>query len=574
MAVKDKDFFDEDKQKFHSRYLSNTVNDLMNNITSTTKLSPNSFKHLASDDTNIEYIPLNIPELDKGLHGGLPRQTVVEIYGPPGGGKSYLACYKAAASVTQNYGNVCIYDIENAFNRERAEALGVATNRLMINNKYETGEQILTAICEQIYNTNYKKKGIPIPRWADLIIIDSIAALGSKNQMEADFIQDIDGADEKSGPKKVPASRAMMISDFQGKLTRAINNSDGIWPEEMPGSFLPDNSFYSFLEENRDIPDSLLQDIDECLKIRQSVLDPKHPDLWKAIWYTQNRRDKLDKYFLELSDIVDEDKCKELSLAIENKKIKEYYRIEKNIKDNYDCEKLISNINLIANELFKGKNILPPTLNSVKEFEVMTNGYIYDHLTSKGLPVVHYNPGPTIIIINQVRIGNIGGFTPTTVERPGGYTFKHAAGTVLFVTPMTSKLKGEIKSEDGKVITGWKSSVLIEKSRFTIPKNKFDIIIPFVDIEIDVFDEFMLNCQKAELWSYSRNYYNLPKNGSIIKTKDQSEWKEKLLEEGLQYLQKEMGYDDIKMLDIYAALGEQIAKAALEENKEESEDEY
>ena len=139
MAVKkEKSTVDEETQKFHSKYLSDAVNAMVNNITTATKLPPTAFKYLADDDGEIEYISLGIPELDKGLKGGLPRQTVVEIYGPPGGGKSYLACYKSAASVTKNFGNVWIYDIENAFNRERAEDLGVATNRLIINNIYDS----------------------------------------------------------------------------------------------------------------------------------------------------------------------------------------------------------------------------------------------------------------------------------------------------------------------------------------------------------------------------------------------------------------------------------------------------
>ena len=133
MAIKkDKNIDDEENQKFGSKYLSNTVNDMINNVISTNKLTPKAYKHLADSEESTEYIPLGVPELDKGLNGGLPRKTIVEIYGPPGGGKSYLGCYKAAASVTKNFGNVLLYDIENSFNRERAESLGVATNRILI----------------------------------------------------------------------------------------------------------------------------------------------------------------------------------------------------------------------------------------------------------------------------------------------------------------------------------------------------------------------------------------------------------------------------------------------------------
>lgn len=565
----------EEESQFSSKYLSDAVNTMINNVTTATKLPSNAFKHLADDDEDKVYIPLGIPELDRGLRGGLPRQTVVEIYGPPGGGKSYLACYKSAASVTQNYGNVLIFDIENAFNRERAEALGVVTNRVMINNIYETGEQVLSAVCDQLYDPSYKEKGETMARWADLIIIDSIAALGSRNQMEADYIQDVEGVDEKSGPKKMPATRAMMISDFQGRLIRSINNSAGIWWEVMPGSFLPDNSFYSFVDEDQEIPEDLLNEINECVKVRQTVIDPKHPDLWKAVWYAQNRRDKLDSYIVEIEKTIGEEKAVELAGLIENDKYKDYLKLKTIIEDNYDCPRLMMKIDKIMTEIHKGKSILPPTPQKVQDFEVITNGYIYDYLDKKGLPVVHYNPGPTIIIINQVRTGNIGGFTPTTIERPGGYAFKHAAGTVLYVTPITSKSKGEVKSKDGKNVAGWKSRVLVEKSRFTVPKNTFEMTIPFIDEGLSAFDEFMSECQKMELWSFSRNFFNLPKDGSIIKTKDELDWKEQLLNGGLSHLQEEIGYDDDAMAPVFEALRESLIEDAENyEDENNEEDEY
>jgi len=570
MAVK-KDNINEEIQKFGSKYLSDTVNDMVNNITTATKLRPQAFRYLAEDNTELEYIPFGIPELDKGLSGGLPRKTVVEIYGPPGGGKSFLACYRSAASVTSNFGNVTVYDIENAFNRDRAESLGVATNRVMINNTFDTGEQVLSAICEQLYNAQYKKMGKTMPRWADLIILDSIAALGSRNEMEADFIQDIQGVDEKSGPKQMPAARARMISAFQGKMIRAINNSDGIWNEIMPCTFMPDNSLYSFLPVDKEIPESLLEDLSETIKVRQSIIDPKNPDLWKAVWYAQNRRDKLNKYVQELSKIVG-DEALVLGETIENKNDKEYAKLKKIITDNYNCNKIMMKLDIIATEIFKGKNILPETQKSVKDFERMTNGYIYDRPGNKGLPVAHYNPGPTIIIINQVRIGNLASFTGPTIERPGGYAFKHIDGTVLYVTPMMSKSKGEVKSPDGQTTAGWKSNVLIEKSRFTPPKNNFEIVIPFTQDDIDAFSEFMSDCQKLGLWYYSRKTFLLPKDGSIIKTKDEEEWKTKLLEEGLAYLQQELKYSDDKMVPIYEALAEQVTKEILENESEEIEE--
>jgi len=579
MAVKKEKTLNEESQKFESKYLSQAVNDSMNNIITANKLPGNSFTHLANVEEPREYIPLSIAELDQGLKGGLPRQTVVEIYGPPGGGKSYLGCYRAAASVTQNYGNITIYDIENAFNKERAEDLGVATHRVVVNTLYETGEQVLGAICDQLYDPNYAKKhnGQQQPKWADLIVIDSIAALGSKNALEADLVGEVIGNAEKAGPKARVATNATMITQYSLKLIRAMHHCAGVWEETMPGSFLPDNSLYSFLPEDDEIPESLLLDIDNVLKVRQALIDTKKPEqmsnLYKYIYYAQDRRDRFDSYIKELTELTDEDLANRLSDIILNKKEKAYHEIKKEFIEHKNAIRTFHKLDKIMDDLLAGRNILPPTPEAVKDFEKIMKGYIFGQQCLKGYPVVHYNPGPTVVIINQVRVGNIGSFMGTTIERPGGYAFKHAAGTVLYVVPMASKSKGEVRTEDGSGIAGWKSEVIIEKSRYAVPKTKYEMIIPFVTQDIDEFSEFMSDCQKMELWDYLRKTYCLPKDGSIIKTKDELEWKEQLMEVGLTHLQKQLNYTDDKMVPIFQALETQLANMTMDEDSDESDEE-
>jgi RecA/RadA recombinase len=579
MAVKKEKIMSEENQSFESKYLSDAVNDSMNNIIKSNKLPGNSFTHLANIEEDRQYIPLNIAELDKGLNGGLPRQTVVEIYGPPGGGKSHLVCYLASSSVTRNYGNVMIYDIENAFNQERAEDLGVATHRVVVNKRYETGEQVLGAICDQLYDPDYGKKhnGQLQPKWADLIVLDSIAALGSKNALEADLVGEVIGNAEKAGPKARVATNATMIAQYSVKLIRAMHFCYGLWNETMPGSFLPDNSLYSFLPEDNQISEALMNDIDAVLKTRQSLIDMKKPEqlsnLHKYVYYAQDRRDRFDSYIKELTELTDEDLANRLSTIILNKKEKNYHEIKDELLNHKNAIKTFQKLDNIMDDLLAGKPILPPTPDVVKEFETMIKGYLYGQQCLKGLPVVHFNPGPTVAIVNQVRVGNIGSFMGTTIERPGGYAFKHAAGTVLYVVPMISKSKGEVRTEDGKDVAGWRSKVVIEKSRYTAPKTDYDFVIPFVKQEIDAFSEFISDCQKVELWDYTRKAYCLPKDGSIIKTKDELEWKEQLMENGLTYLQKQLNYSDDKMIPIFQALEAQLANMIMDEDSDESDDE-
>jgi hypothetical protein len=65
----------------------------------------------------------------------------------------------------------------------------------------------------------------------------------------------------------------------------------------------------------------------------------------------------------------------------------------------------------------------------------------------------------------------------------------------------------------------------------------------------------------------------LPKDGSIIKTKDELEWKEQLMENGLTYLQKQLNYSDDKMIPIFQALEAQLANMIMDEDSDESDDE-
>jgi RecA/RadA recombinase len=574
MAIK------KNEEKFHSKYLSNTVNDYLNNVITSSKLPAGAIKSIADEGfTDKIVVPTRIPELDRLLKiGGIPRQTIAEFYGPPGGGKTFLA-EMITGSITQNYGNAIFFDIEGSFNRERAESLGVVSNRLHIAPFFETGEQILQAICNLLYNPIWEKQGKIFPRFYDLIVLDSVAALGSKNDMEADLIGETH-LTKDAGPKIMPASRARMISLFQPRLLSTMQQSNGLWVEMMQGTFLPTNEFYSFTKKDGHLSEELLTDLNEVINQRKSLVKKGNEDnAYKTIYAAAHRRDTLDKLLKELSKNLDLDTVDKLSNSIINKKQKDFKEIRESIISNSGSleevmTKAFSKLEKILDDIMDNKHILPTVPDSVKDLEIKANGYVYDDINEKGLNVVHYNPGPILIIINQVRTGNIGSFTGTTTERPGGFAFKHAASNILYIEQINSKAKGQVNADDGESVAGWRSKVTIEKSRYAAPKASCEIVIPFVDIDINLFTQFMSECQKFGLWDISRKNYVLPKDGSIIKTKDEYEWKMLLFEQGLKYLQKEMNYSDEQMAPIYEALEADLATMMEKIEKENSQADF
>lgn len=130
---------------------------------------------LAPEDvpTHVDSIPTGCYAIDTLLGcGGLPRGRIIEIYGNEGSGKSTL-CLFFAAQVQKQGGAVVYVDVENAYDASYANIMGVETNKLMISQP-ETLEEsfdIIRAMAE----TNE----------VDLIIVDSIAALTPKAELES-----------------------------------------------------------------------------------------------------------------------------------------------------------------------------------------------------------------------------------------------------------------------------------------------------------------------------------------------------------------------------------------------------
>ena len=155
-------------------------------------------------DNKIEDVAV-IPTGSIGLNialgvGGYPRGRVIEIYGPEASGKTTLAIH-AIAEAQKAGGIAAFIDAEHAFDRFYAEKLGVNTDELLISQP-DNGEQALE-IADQLIRSAA----------VDIVVIDSVAALTPKAELEGDM------GDSKMG------LQARLMSQALRKLTANINKT-------------------------------------------------------------------------------------------------------------------------------------------------------------------------------------------------------------------------------------------------------------------------------------------------------------------------------------------------------------
>ena len=150
----------------------------------------------------VEVIPTGSIALNIALGvGGYPRGRIIEIYGPESSGKTTLAIHAIAEAQKQG-GIAAIIDAEHAFDRFYAEHLGVDVDNLYISQP-DNGEQALE-IAEQLIRSSA----------IDLIVVDSVAALTPKAEIEGDM------GDNKVG------LQARLMSQALRKLTAAISKTN------------------------------------------------------------------------------------------------------------------------------------------------------------------------------------------------------------------------------------------------------------------------------------------------------------------------------------------------------------
>ena len=149
----------------------------------------------------VEAIPTGAINLDAAIGvGGIPRGRITEIYGPESSGKTTL-CLHVVANAQRLGGVAAFIDAEHALDTEYAKKLGVDVENLLISQP-DTGEQALE-ICEILVRSGA----------VDVIVIDSVAALVPKAEIEGDM------GDSHVG------LQARLMSQALRKLTGAIARS-------------------------------------------------------------------------------------------------------------------------------------------------------------------------------------------------------------------------------------------------------------------------------------------------------------------------------------------------------------
>ena len=127
------------------------------------------------NNLQVDVIPTGSLSLDVALGvGGLPRGRIVEIYGPESSGKTTLALH-VAAEAQKKGGEVAFVDAEHALDPTYARALGVNIDEMLISQP-DTGEQAL-----DIVDALVRSGAI------DIIVVDSVAALVPKAEIEGDM---------------------------------------------------------------------------------------------------------------------------------------------------------------------------------------------------------------------------------------------------------------------------------------------------------------------------------------------------------------------------------------------------
>ena len=132
--------------------------------------------------------------------GGLPKGRIVEVYGPESSGKTTIALHVVAEA--QKKGGTCAFiDAEHALDTGYAQKLGVNLSDLLISQP-DTGEQALE-ICDSLVRSGA----------VDLIVIDSVAALTPKAEIEGEM------------GDSLPGLQARLMSQALRKLTGSISRS-------------------------------------------------------------------------------------------------------------------------------------------------------------------------------------------------------------------------------------------------------------------------------------------------------------------------------------------------------------
>jgi len=154
--------------------------------------------------SQVESIPTGNIMIDRALGvGGFPRGRIIEIFGPESSGKTTLTL--TAIAQTQKLGGLAAFiDVEHALDPHYARKLGVNLDELLVSQP-SSGEEALR-ICETLVRSNA----------LDIIVLDSVAALVTKSELEGEIGDAVVGA------------QARLMSNALRKLTSFISKANTI----------------------------------------------------------------------------------------------------------------------------------------------------------------------------------------------------------------------------------------------------------------------------------------------------------------------------------------------------------
>lgn len=169
----------------------------------TSKDSPGAVLRL-SDNTkvNIKVIPTGAVSLDLAIGaGGFPRGRIVELFGSEGGGKTTVAL-TVAANAQREGGVVGFIDAEHGLNRELCQNIGIDDRRFVVHQP-DNGEQAIDMVEQMVRSRAF-----------DVIIVDSVAAMTPKAEIEAEVEQQFMGL------------HARLMSKFMRRVAAIVNEHD------------------------------------------------------------------------------------------------------------------------------------------------------------------------------------------------------------------------------------------------------------------------------------------------------------------------------------------------------------
>jgi recombination protein RecA len=192
------------KEADKSNMSRGNLDSTLKNLSKAYKLSPDSFRvYDGQDIADVEVIPTGIAEINALLGvGGIPRACFVELFGLESSGKTWVG-YNIAAEAQKMGERVLWLDVEGGFNAKRATDAGVnvSSGTFVEYHDFDSGEQVLELIGGAAESGEF-----------GLVILDSVAALAPKQDLETDFVSKTGGM----------GTVARMISRLMPKVRQKI----------------------------------------------------------------------------------------------------------------------------------------------------------------------------------------------------------------------------------------------------------------------------------------------------------------------------------------------------------------